>query len=244
MFPQSEPARVSLSAPLPPGAVRSALGFTMIELLVVISIVGVLAALIIPAVSGVKASGQSIKCVSNLRQIYVASQAWSSENDGKIVPVFNPGEDPPAKLGNWTGLLAPYLGRSSTNVFASAKDLPVAVCPVNPNQFGYGYNSSYLSMIQLSLGIERWATMAQVASRPGGLSRTVFLCDRERQPTNTTFTSGRPFVRNPGSGMKDYVPSFRHPGKTANVLWLDGHISGEKADGAWMNPNDSFWGKP
>jgi prepilin-type processing-associated H-X9-DG protein/prepilin-type N-terminal cleavage/methylation domain-containing protein len=56
--------------------------FTMIELLAAVAIVGVLAALVFPALGKLRATSDSGKCVSNLRQISAGFQSYAQENDG------------------------------------------------------------------------------------------------------------------------------------------------------------------
>ncbi len=58
--------------------------FTLIELLVVISIIAVLAALLLPVLGNVQAGANSTKCTSNLRQIGVAINAYTNDNDGLL----------------------------------------------------------------------------------------------------------------------------------------------------------------
>src|SRR5207245_11590991 len=56
--------------------------FTLIELLVVCAVIGVLAALILPALIKSTSSAQRIKCVSNLRQLGLAAQMYWDDNGG------------------------------------------------------------------------------------------------------------------------------------------------------------------
>lgn len=57
-------------------------GFTLIELLVVISVVAVLMAILLPALGGARQQGKAVMCLSNLRQLAVASQVYINNNDG------------------------------------------------------------------------------------------------------------------------------------------------------------------
>lgn len=61
--------------------------FTLIELLVVLAIIGVLAALLLPALNKGKESGKSVACVSNLHQIGVALQLYVDSNNN-FLPVM------------------------------------------------------------------------------------------------------------------------------------------------------------
>lgn len=56
-------------------------GFTLIELLVVVSIVALLAALLFPVFSHVRAQGQQTACLSNLRQLSLAVSLYAQDSD-------------------------------------------------------------------------------------------------------------------------------------------------------------------
>ncbi len=65
---------------------RAAAGFTLVELLVVISIIGILIGLLLPVLANVRKDARKITCASNLRQVGIAFQAYRTDNK-EIMPI-------------------------------------------------------------------------------------------------------------------------------------------------------------
>jgi len=79
-------------------------GFTLVEIMIVVAIIGLLAAIAIPNFIRARTKSQQNACINNLRQIDGAVQQWALENKA--------GADDPVVEANIT----PYLGRGAGSV--------------------------------------------------------------------------------------------------------------------------------
>ena len=84
--------------------------FSLIELLVVISIIALLIAILLPALGAARRSAQDIQCLSNQQQIGRAQHVYAVENDGRLLvgsygpyqfnyPIFDTAELKPTGIG-------------------------------------------------------------------------------------------------------------------------------------------------
>src|SRR5690606_29037393 len=82
---------------------RGVRAFTLIELLTVIAIIGILAAILIPVVGKVRASARNSQCLSNVRQLAMANLLYAAKNKGKHIAAkldakIGSGQDAPCIL--------------------------------------------------------------------------------------------------------------------------------------------------
>ncbi|EIP98993.1 prepilin-type N-terminal cleavage/methylation domain-containing protein [Opitutaceae bacterium TAV1] len=183
---------------------RPAAAFTLIELLTVIAIIGILAAIIIPVVGKVRESARRAQCVSNLRQIANAVLLFADDHRG-VLPGGIPdrwnhkglagGQVASVNINNWNMLgthIASYLNvklpEDATSVL-----MPAFVCPsfiskysdlaAEPGSVIYALNTASLLdgvVDSLPFGKQNKTFALRIEQIPN-LSRTYMLRDSDKK---------------------------------------------------------------
>jgi prepilin-type N-terminal cleavage/methylation domain-containing protein len=116
--------------------------FTLIELLVVVAIIGVLVAMLLPAMNKSRRHVKDMTCQINLKNLGLALSMYCDENSEWIPPVPKDDWNQDNNTGSWVPKLIPYVSRS-INISDPGKVKGVFMCPLDPSPVVYGHKSSY-----------------------------------------------------------------------------------------------------
>lgn len=198
-------------------------GVTLVEILVVIAIIAVLAGLIFASTRGISQRTNRLKCQTNLRQLGMAFQLYTSEHNGRL-----PGQGIDYR-NRWMHQVAPYLGVEDTT---TAYWQPIFHCPMVDKSVVGSKNSNNGS------GIYGYPlTVAAYNSEQGPMKFVV------ESPANTVLLADKNFkggesdgpglvVDNPypnssqgvaANHRSDRIPANGPLGQ-ANYLYFDGHV--------------------
>jgi prepilin-type processing-associated H-X9-DG protein/prepilin-type N-terminal cleavage/methylation domain-containing protein len=219
-----------------PGAPRRAGGgFSLVELLVVMAIIGLLAAVLLPSLANARRSARLVVCSSNLRQLGTATCLYSDIYDGYL-PRRGQGVAQTQQIGrpsDWFNALPVVMGQESYNDMAIAGKVPrpwdhsVLSCPEAldngmPNFWSYGMNM-WLSVWNSG----RQGDPPDKFSAVGPPEMMVLLADGPASHCSVS----------PATPIFSYSPVARHSGNV-NICFLDGHV--QKFPGAYVGCGIGF----
>ncbi|HRX86179.1 MAG TPA: prepilin-type N-terminal cleavage/methylation domain-containing protein [Phycisphaerae bacterium] len=240
-------------------------GFTLVELLVVISIIALLISILLSSLKKARTQAKRVVCASRLKQLHLAHLAYALDNNGVFVPagLSSTGSFPLWYLSAEDGgAFAPYwCGRKS-------EEEPLLRCPSDRDPYPIEKNPAMAHDSQTSYGLNSWARRSAPGSNvyerwgPGGntlercrhagttmlmaeIWRWHAIMDRDAVATGTwdAHYAAKPGQELQYPGNLEWDDAERHGG-VLNFLFVDGHVSPrKKSEGVPKAAEEAaFWG--
>ncbi len=216
--------------------------FTLIELLTVIAIIGILAAIIIPTVSSVRKSAASAKALSNAKQIGMANLLYAQDNKGRLLGEGWTWADTNDLWNNTARYIEKNPGNTNvdkTRLNAIVGNLVDPLVPENLQRYGSSPTDSFLitwsnntifnimnGRVNQGLPETRPASVAPTYIRRRTLSefdtpaRVIYMVGGSYQ-FDTTFAADDKLLAEPTARQRIFY--YHRNGRGTPAVFLDGH---------------------
>lgn len=227
-------------------------GFTLIELLVVIGIIGLLISILLPTLNSARRRAKDLGCLSNLRQLHMASTMYANDNDGNFPYRGQGAPQPPQALAHvWVvpeadraeeflrprdmrGYWQPYLGGYSIDdpspvFYCPAVDDPEFLLAQGKSWPGFALASGYYLISYSYFGGYDWEELKQpVQSGPGS-----------PMDPSLTWDNYAPNQSDPES--RDIHPVPRKLSDNATLTLFADCLEDKRAGGTFGNAPSGWW---
>jgi prepilin-type processing-associated H-X9-DG protein/prepilin-type N-terminal cleavage/methylation domain-containing protein len=210
-------------------------GFTLVELLIVLAIIGTLSAMLLAALRGAMGTAETVQCANNLRQIGLAVRAYGVAWDFQLPPSSCP-YTRAAREQWWLNALQPYAGHKL--LYRCPSDVTEEVRFIdwqNPPDAAATWNQYRWSSYATNGRMDTACTRLDAVRRP---SSTIYVCESPLSALGSDHVHPERWVTT--LDLRNSVAHDRHGGR-ANYLFIDGHVDALTVEETWQKDVINLW---